>query len=219
MKFVLGVLGCWLIGSGAVLAYEIAQTLTEKPYEVVPIEVDEYNQVMHLGSLEGFPVMYEFGSDEPLELSLRLMTVVGQIPDDQKLSLMVVRENDDGSGVTEITRQVGKEMNWSTEKDSVYGLTFLNGEALHLDFKPGVYRIEVSTPVNEGAYMLAVGSTSQSVGYFKTLGQVRTVQKHFGYSVVRMLGSSYVYYSLGTLILLFIIHRTRKLRNKITNVT
>ena len=66
--------------------------------------------------------------------------------------------------------------------------------------------------------MLMIGENQQSNSYFETLGNVRTTQKFFGYSFFKLLTSSYVYYPLGILLLLFAIYRTWKYRKSIAYV-
>jgi hypothetical protein len=130
---------------------------------------------------------------------------------------MIVRVNDDGSGVTEIARQRSETVAWTERKESVYGLRFYDGVVLRQSLEPGTYRVEVSTPVNHGAYMLRIGSEADPLGYFATLGQVRAVQKHYDYSIVKMLTSSYVYYPLGIIFLLILFYRTIKFTRKVSH--
>ncbi|MCA9354252.1 MAG: hypothetical protein KC877_01900 [Candidatus Kaiserbacteria bacterium] len=203
----------WLCLVAPAMAYQLTVTEVDEPYEIVPIAVDEFNKQVQLGTLNNFPVMYEFVIDSTTELSFQLSEVARIEP--TGFSLMLVRQNDDDGGVTEVVRQPGNENAWTRLKDSVYGLTFLEGEKLVQELTPGMYRLEVSTPVNIGSYRLTIGSESDPLGYFATVGQVRTTQAHFGYSIVRMLMSSYVYYPLGIIFLLLIIHRTWKYRNVI----
>lgn len=219
MKRLLGVCVVWVLMVGVAFAYEVTVTEVTTPYEIIPITPAEAAQVWHLGKLEDHPVMYEFTATEPLELSLELRTVAGQLPDAMKPSLMVVRVNDDGSGVTEVARLVGREVSWQTTKESLYGLTFSTAPVLLRTYEPGVYRVEVSTPNNQGPYVLLVGSASEPVGYFATIGQVRLVQRHFGYSFIKVLTSSYVYYPLGSFLLLLVLYRTWKYHTKIRHGT
>lgn len=217
MKKVLGVLLVWGVVVGIAAAFEVASTEVAKPYDVVDITPDEYNQVVHMGTLDGFPIMYEFTVDESTELSFQLQTLANLMPGGV-FSLMIVRENDDGSGVTEVARQTAVKSDWQPRKDTVYGLTFLDGEVLTLVYEPGTYRVEVSTPVNEGKYLLVAGQTADHLSYFSTLNRVYAIQSHFGYSFVRLLGSSYVYYPLGILLLLFVLERTWGFRDRISRV-
>jgi hypothetical protein len=217
MKQSLGLFFLFFVAAvGVAQAFEVIETTVVRPYDVVEIVPVEDSQVVHMGKLEGFPVMYEFSVDDPEELSLQLRTLASKAPGGV-FSLMIVRVNDDGSGVSEIARQTPIDNAWVSRKDSAFGLTFLEGEVLKLAYEPGTYRVEVSTPVNEGAYLLAVGGSTGNAGYFSMLGNIYAVQKHFGYSVVRMIGSSYVYYPLGILLLLFALQRTWMLRNRIAH--
>lgn len=210
---------CWGLSVGGVFAYELVVTDVPEPYAIVPVAADEYNKQVQLGVLEGFPVMYEVRSLESFELSLQLSTVPSRVPENAAFSLMIVRVNEDDSGVTEMARVMAGDTDWVTRKDPVFGLTFKEGEVYQREYEPGVYRIEVSTPENEGRYMLSFGSTADHLNYWQTLERVYQTQRHFGYSVVQLLASSYVYYPLGILFLLFIINRTWKYRKTITHAT
>lgn len=215
MKIMIGAILAWLVLSGTSFAFDVATTEVAKPYDVVKITPNEYSQVVHMGTLDSFPIMYEFTLEESTELSFQLRTLANILPGGA-FSLMIVRENDDGSGVTEVARQIAGNNNWQAHKDRVYGLTFLDGEVLTLAYEPGTYRVEVSTPVNEGKYLLVVGDTSDHLGYFATLNRAHAIQSHFGYSFVRLLTSSYLYYPFGIIMLLIIFERTWKFRNKIS---
>lgn len=206
-----------MVGITSADAYELFVTEIDQPYEVVQIESDEYNKQVHLGELNGFPVMYEFSSDSKFELSVQL-SEASNGGEPVGFSLMIVRQNDDDGGVTEIVRQMASDNKWTTVKDPVYGMNFIEGEVLKKEFGPGTYRLEVSTPVNKGKFMLTIGSESDPLGYFATINRVWVIQDHFGYSFLRILASSYVYYPLGILFLLFLIHRTWKYRNSISHV-
>jgi hypothetical protein len=217
MKYFSGLLFLFLFSFVTASAYELFVTEVERPYDVVPITPDEYNKQVHLGSLDDFPVMYEFSVESTSSLSLQLSEVYKGV-EPTGFSLMIVKQNDDGSGVTEVVRQMSGNNDWSVRKDSAYGLTFREGDVLVQEFVPGTYSLEVSTPVNQGKYLLSVGSESDSLNYFETLSRVKQIQSHFEYSFLKILTSSYVYYPLGIILLLFAIQRTQKYRKKIAHV-
>jgi hypothetical protein len=108
---------------------------------------------------------------------------------------------------------------WKKVQDSVLGINFLEGTTIQKNVSPGTYRVEVSTPDNKGAYMLVVGEEPQSNGFFKALGQIYTTQRHFGYTPLHLLFSSYIYYPLGILLVLYGIYRTWRYRKELAHVS
>ncbi len=214
MKYILSSLLLILVGFSQADAYELTVTEVSKPYEIVSItEVPQYEHV-YLGELNNFPVMYEFIAAEPFTLTAKLSQLDNSEAYPLKLSLMIVRLNDNGGGVTEITRFNPSSENWKKRKDPILGLSFLDSNSISKEVDAGVYRIEVSTPENTGRYSLLLGNEKgEFVGYFKTLSQVRVIQKFYGTSVLKILTSSYVYYPLGIIFMLFMFRKTWKYRH------
>ena len=218
MKYVFGVLALMMIGVTSVAAYELKVTEITLPYEITDIESDSGTEHIYLGELSDYPIMYQITSDESFDLSARIRQRYNNSEEPVAFSLIVIRENERGGGVTEVARLRPGDDGWTTVKDSVLGMTFLESDILSRSVEPGTYRIEISTPENIGRYMLTFGEAENLPGYFEMLGNIRTTQKFFGYSIFRMLTSSYVYYTLGVIFLFFVIHRTWKYRKAITHV-
>ena len=202
----------------SVSAYEFAITEVDRPYDLVVVNQGDDVGHAYLGELEDYPIMYEVDVDEPITFNAQVRQRHSQAVDPIPFSLIVIRQNDNGGGVTEVVRLNPSKDDWTTIKDSVFGMTFWESEKLSAEVEPGTYRIEISTPENQGRYMLMIGDSDQSSGYFETLGNVRTTQKFFGLSFLKMLTSSYVYYPIGIFLVLFLIHRTWKYRNSIAHV-
>ena len=183
-----------------------------QPYKVIPIKDDPYIEHQFLGTLEDYPEMFELKTD----VSMTLKAAVRQKSSSKAVlfGLIVVRQNDTDGGVTEIVRQNQPLAEWQRVADSVLGMDFLQAQTLEKDIVPGIYRIEVSTPDNKGDYMLTIGDEPVRSGYFSTLGQIYTAQKSFGYTPFHMLFSSYVYYPLGILGVLYGIYRTWRYRRE-----
>ncbi len=220
MKQSLTALLFFILFGSVVQAYDVFLTETMEPYEIVPLTGDPEDKQIHLGILEDFPVMYEMEVTRNIVLSAQLSQRYISSTDPTKLSLMVVRQNDDGGGVTEVARFTPAPDGWNKRKDPVYGMTFWESSVLEQELGPGVYRFEVSTPVNQGSYRLTIGSESgDHAGYFKTLSQVSTTQKALGLPWIRIIGSSYVYYPIGIILLLLAIYRTFKFSKTISNAT
>ena len=184
---------------------------------IVPYEakyIDEVNvQTEYLGELKGDPHIYEFSVREATNIKMALMQLESEsiIP----LSLIIVKENEDQSGVSEIGRLSGGETNWQIVKDSVLGLTFNKSKTFEAELKPGIYRVEVSAADNYGKYVLVIGDQFTKEGYFTTLSDIQVFQTFFGGSRFSVLKSSYVAYPLGLAIIVPIFYLTWRQRDRI----
>lgn len=185
----------------------------ERPYAVKTLDFAITDRTDYLGALVGDPHTFEFA----IGVKSQLVVGLSQVADDEPLplSLIVVRENDEGRGVTEIGRMSAATIKWEEKRDPVLGLTLYHAPLFTNDINPGIYRIEVSAPENAGKYMLTIGTTTTDRGYITTLGDIRTTQKFFGATPFRMLLSSYVYYPLGIIILSGLLYRTWRARRRI----
>lgn len=200
-------------------AYEVYTTAPTKPYDIIPFAEGLDIKQVYLGQLEDFPVMYESALTSTTTLTVQVSQRFQSAINPLGLALMIVRVDDKDGGVAEVARLRPSAEDWGIRKDKVYGMTFWDSELVTKELGPGLYRIEVSTPDNIGAYALTVGEFDDWLGYFETLSRVRAVQDNFGYSVFGMLRSSYVYYPLGIILLLFVMHHTWKFRKYISHAT
>jgi hypothetical protein len=196
-------------------AYQLTVTEATQPYEIIPLQADPTIRQVYLGELNNFPVMYEFVSAEDFDISVQLSQPRRGSVEPTLFSLMIVRQDDRGGGVSEVARLSTSVSDWSLRKDSTYGLTFYETEPVEKSVGPGTYRVEVSTPENLGQYRISIGTEEPRLGYWETLSRVNTTQQFFGFSFMKMLTSSYIYYPLGILLLLFVLYRTWKWRKTI----
>ena len=203
----------FLLLASAAHAYNPIKAEPLQAYDVIRIEDDPYVQREYLGNLADFPDMYELTTDVAITLKLRLR----QRATDESMpfGLILVRQNDGDGGVTEVVRRNQPVSEWSKVKDSMLGMTFLEGSWLEQEIKPGTYRFEVSTPDNKGDYMMIIGDEPERRGFFSSLRDIYITQRHFGYTPLHLLFSSYVYYLLGTVLVSYGIYRTWQYRNKL----
>jgi hypothetical protein len=187
------------------LAYNPIIAEPPEPYVVIPIEGDPYVQKEYLGTLADFPDMYELTSEVAFTLQVKVRQRASA---EAPFGLIVVRQNDDDGGVTEVVRLSEPLTAWKEVSDSTLGIKFLEGTTLSREVTPGTYRIEVSSPDNKGEYMLLVGDEPARTGFFSTLADVYTIQRHFGYTPLHMLFSNYVYYIVGILLVSYGFYRT-----------
>jgi hypothetical protein len=194
-------------------AYDPIKAEPPEAYDVIQVEGDPYVQREYLGDLYDYPDMYELTSDVAFTLKVRVRQHAGKqsVP----FGLIVVRQNDDNGGVTEVARLNQPVAEWVEVGESMLGMSFLEGSLIEKEITPGTYRIEVSTPDNLGAYMFIVGDEPVRNGFFASLVDVYQTQRHFGYTPLHLLFSSLVYYPLGILLVIYGIYRTWQYRHKL----
>lgn len=214
MKYLVAVL--FLVVPIFAFAFNPIFSATAVPYEVLTIDSRIEQQNEYLGELSGYPHMYEFTLGTEAVLVLKLAQKADEDTAPLRLSLIVVKENTNNAGVAEVGRQTAKsDTAWTERRDSALALTLLEGEEFVENLTPGTYRVEVSTPDNYGKYLLTVGDDPQSSGYFKLLGDIRTIQAFFGLPFLAIFLSSAVYYPLGIILLLVGIYFTWRNRQRI----
>lgn len=187
----------------------------DQPYEIITIENEPTKPIYYLGELQNYPVMYEVTSEDPFQLNVKVSQVLSSA-ELAPFSLIAIRRNDRGGGVSEVGRLTFNIETWEAKKYAELGTTLWESQVFSRDVEPGTYRIEISTPKNEGKYLIEFGAGEDTEGYFASLAGARTFQKFYGYSIVKMLTSSLVYYPLGILFILFLLQRTWKYRRVIT---
>lgn len=212
MKTLLGVFFILLAGTAQAYSPEVVEP--EKPFDSIII-TDNFNHEF-LGTLDGFPDMFEFVIQEETELTLQLL----QKPTDEPVSLGLILIEVDPlrGGVTEIIRLKESVEEWSEVRYSSIGVTLLETSMQQVTLEPGIYRAEVSTPVNEGVYMLKFQSELSDSGYFSSIKGVWVTQRHFDFSWLQIFLSTYVYYTLGILLILAGLIYTWKRRKAISHV-
>jgi hypothetical protein len=206
----------FFISTTTAIAFSPVLTEITQPYEITTLSEDVSVAQEYLGELTGFPVMYEITSDEPFTLHARVQQQYRSAGKPIPFSLISIRQNDRGGGVTEVSRVNSSDDDWSRTKDSQLGMSLWSGSVLTAEVEPGTYRIEISTPENSGKYLIQFGADDSSKGYFTNLAGVWRTQQFFGLSSFNMLTSSYVYYPLGILFLLFLVQRVWKYWSIIT---
>jgi hypothetical protein len=206
----------FFLGAAPTFAFSPEITEVTRPYEVVTINEQAVLTQDYLGELTGLPIMYEVTSDEPFTLQARVQQRYNFGLEPIAFSLIAIKQDERGGGVTEVARLRLGAADWQRVKNSQLGFSLWEGVALSSAVESGTYRIEVSTPENQGKYLLSFGTQAADDGYFQSLAGVRRTQQFFGFSFFKLLSSSQVYYPLGALFVLFVIQRGWKYRKLIT---
>ena len=200
----------------SVHAYNPIKAEPTEAYDLIAIEGDPYVQREYLGDLADFPDMYELTTDVSVTLKVRLR----QRDSDEAVpfGLIMVRQNEDDGGVSEVARINQPVSEWVAVSEPMLGMSFLEGSTIEKEVSPGTYRVEVSTPDNKGDYMLIVGDEPVRSGFFTSFAHIYKTQRHFGFTPLHLLFSSYVYYPLGIILVIYGIYRTWQYRNKLRRV-
>lgn len=181
-------------------AYSPVTVDTEQPFEEILIQADELGlQQSYLGSLEGYPEMFEFFLEEDTVLQLQVKQRALKNP--SLFNLILVSVNQDSGRIKEVLRVNSKVEERTKKFDWSLGVSLLKSEIEEVQVPAGLYRLEVSTPVNEGSYELDFGIESNDNSYLGTFATVWQVQRHYGYWWTQYLLSSFVFYQLGILLM------------------
>ena len=170
--------------------------------DVISIDRPEVSWAYY-GELQGFPHTYEIRSEE----SFLLYTQILEPDIDGAMNnhdVIVVRERDNGRGVEEVVRFYAKDTDWQSFHEPFGNDAYLAGGEYEAEVEPGVYRIEVSTPRNEGKYVLSVGKIEDfsDVSYFETVKRIYQVKLFFEKPGIAVVLSPFVYVPLIIILLI-----------------
>lgn len=196
-----------VIGVPTASAFQPEVQVPEGPY--VPIEIDELESKQYwLGVLDGFPDLYQFTIIEPTTLYMELSQDTAETP--SNFQILVVRENDDNGGVTEVLRQSIPSNEWEPRTILSFGLTRISAPAIAAELDPGTYRLEVSAPNNTGEYLLYAGTEAAGTPWLVSVADLWRINTHFGMSPLRMFLSMYVLIPIVLIGTAYAMHRRRQ---------
>ena len=199
---------------GVAAAYEVVTMEPENSFAIETVE-DVSAQRLFVGELDDFPHTFEFFLTDPTLFSAQALAVPdtesGLLP-----SLILVREVT--RGVEEVMRRTASDVEWEPMREPVSALDFIGSPSFETELEPGVYRLEVSNPVNEGQYVLAFGNEPHRAGYFARIGEIMELRRGLGLSGVGVIANRQVYIPLFALLSLGFFgywywRRTTSLRN------
>lgn len=177
-------------------AFEPVMVTPQNVEDVVVID-DTSELYGYYGELDDFPHTFIIASTEPFVLRAQILE-----PDTSKakhvLRGIIVRDRDNGRGVEEVARISPDSASWESFYKVAYGVRYLQGPEYQEELGAGTYRIEVSTPLNKGKYVLVLGNPEggNSPGYFGTLRDIYEVNHFFGRPPIALIVSPYVFLPL-----------------------
>lgn len=180
----------------AAQAYDTKALAPASPFDIVTVDEVTKSQWL-VGELDDFPHTIEFTFTKPTRLDVQVMVPKGT-PPELRTSLIVIKE--EARGVSEVMRRTAQSEEWTAYTDPTSGLEFERSSRFDSELNPGVYRLEVNNPVNQGQYVLQLGYEDTSGGYFTTVANIAELRNLLGYSTVGMIGNRYIFVPLMVLI-------------------
>ena len=171
-----------------------------EPYEPYLLADDMIQQQVVYSELLGFPDLYEF----ELAATSTIPVQVRAVDETAEVDFSLILVADEGNaGVREIFRLPARQSVWQLYTDTSTRMSYLVSEVLEPELAPGIYRLEVSTPDNEGRYSIIFGEESSTVGYFARFGEIRSIHNFHGYGPLSMFRTAHVYMPILIVIVLF----------------
>lgn len=197
--FVIGVcsLGVFFGSYGPVVAMPV-ETIEWATDTERYIDEQIVSEQIFLSQLTGQPQQYivTFNATSTLTISLRTTNNEARTSD---LSVLIVQDAP-LRGVETVARLGARDTLWATVFDTRTRVTYLAGPAYQAEVAPGTYRIEVSTPINEGKYELRFG-TGDTSGWWQNVLDMRTLQRWYEVPWWQSLFSRLIYAPLLFLII------------------
>lgn len=187
-----------LLGGQSAFAADDFVVAPESVRDVIEIE-DPAQEWTYYGELKGFQHTYEFTITEPIELYFQIREPKTAETAQANFSGLVVRGRDSGRGVEAVVRLPARSVPWDEYTDTSEAVSYFIGPEYREEIKPGFYRLEVSTPVNQGKYALTIGTVEPpgADGYWFTLSRTYAIKRFLGQPPLAMITVPQVYIPLG----------------------
>jgi hypothetical protein len=206
-----------LFFASPVMAYNPTLVTVVEPFAEIVIPMDEVaQQQSYLGELDTYPHLYEFTLEAATTLSVR--TRQRAMKEVTPVNLIMLEIEPDTERIREVIRLNSPIVERTTNFDGQLGITMIESEFLEVDLEPGLYRLEVSSPLNNVSYELDFGSDTVSNTYHGTFATIWNVQRHFDYWYTRYFLSTFILYHFGIVLVLGGMWYTWKRRKELFNV-
>ena len=210
-KFFFGIVALACVVSALFIRFPLVTFVSPDQHDVLPIT--NLTSLQHFyGTLSDAPHLYAFHIDEPTDVSLALFApdIAAQKND---LSVLVLRKKERGLDL--VTRLDAERASWIPNVWWSTGDAYRKGGEWHALLDGGTYEVEVSTPSNQGDYVLTLGTESSTtlLSYTSQVGTVFRIKHFFHKSYVAALESPLLFVPVVLLALalraLFRTYRTR----------
>jgi hypothetical protein len=168
-------------------------------HDVIQVEDVRTSQAFY-GELSESPHLYEFTLTEPTSFFAEILVPDIENATNDKSGLLLKVEK---RGVSEVVRMNAKGASWESFYEWFGGDWYRRGASYYDSLEPATYRLEVSTPVNRGKYVLVVGKEERfDSGYIATLHDIRKIKTFFGKPSIAVAQSPFVYVPIILLLVL-----------------
>lgn len=189
----------------SVVTAEVFTNRPLTPYELLPMLVPD-STGEYLGTLRDEPVTYELSVASTTDLQFTLTQPKAEQP--AALGLLIVRALPNGK--VELVSRISatNDAGWREEPDHWLGMSWWALPAHTVTLVPGMYRVEVSSPVNVGPFRLVVGEQSGWRGYREVWQRIATINDFYDRPWVMWLDSWFVLlHILGVAVLYGLLRR------------
>jgi hypothetical protein len=154
------------------------------------------------GRLEGWPHTYTFTLTTDTDLAFSVLVPVTATTVRASLNAILITETGQQGAVSEVARILGVSgageiitHGWGREGYAVVG-------SYAATLPPGTYRLEVSTPINEGIYALAFYGSDASLPFFETVARLIAVRQFIGMTPLTLVFVPTLAYPIGAILIL-----------------
>jgi len=172
------------------MAFAAEQFVVDQPYAPLVLDKAQIEGSLWLGELQEYPHLYAF--TVPASTTVRVELRAVDHTNEQPLFAGIMVRDRAGEGVQEVAR-LGQTENWSLEKSPRSKMSYQVRQPFETTLAPGAYRFEVSTPDNQGRYVLQFGTGDAGAGYFASLGDIREIQAFHGYGWWHIFRTTHIY--------------------------
>jgi len=196
-SFIAILVGCVVcIGVANAAVIEQVEMIGDEEYALT---LTSDKKQIFLGTLVGQPHLYVLTITETMPLALSLYRQADEVSPDT-LSVMIVADRFP-RGVEALARLRSSDTTWVRVRDTKTRVVSEQGQVYRTELDPGTYRIEISTPTNQGRYELRFGDEQKST-WWTEVKNMRTLQRWYGTLWWQSLLSPLIYMPFGVIILL-----------------
>jgi hypothetical protein len=184
----------------------VAQPANQQAVLAVP---DATTPFEYFGRLDDYPHTFEFEIAQTMPFKAAIFVPDWEV---QKNDISIIIIKEERRGVSEVGRTRIKEQSWDTVRDLKFVETFRSGGYLEGTLEPGVYRLEVSSPNNEGKYRVVWGTKKVDRNYFDDVRALFEVKSFLNTSTWSVVLSPLIYIPLFLLIgiAVYIVRKRKK---------
>lgn len=210
MQQAIAIVGLWLLPLTALAHLPVLPEFAN--YDDAQIVAEPDVSQAFYGQLSGFPHRYEFTVESRKTLQVEILVPdIAEATND--VGGIIVTKRKDGF-VDEVAKLNAETASWDSFYEPFGGDRYRQGPQFTETVEPGEYVVEVSTPRNEGKYVLVIGQLEDfsSVGLFGTMQRIYQVKQFYGKPPIAVLQSPFYYvpFSILLIVIFLLWYRYRR---------